>query len=110
MKIISVLQIEVAVPYQFCDCGDLTSCCLTVYFIQPDNRYYFARNHLAQYSARTYRRQLIGITDKNQLCAGSDRTKQISCQIDIQHGNLIHQNQISVQRFRFAVFTILIGK
>src|SRR5690349_14970622 len=54
-------------------------------------------DQVAQYAARSNRRQLIDITEKNQVAARVDGAKQVVHQRQIDHGGLVDDDEIGFQ-------------
>ena len=67
---------------------------LTEHLVQPGYRDTAAGNQFTQYRPRPNGRQLVSVPDQYNLRAGPGGVEQMSGQINIQHGNLIHQNQV----------------
>ena len=98
-----------SVANQFCIGRYPAACRLAKNLIQLHDRDGAACDHLAQHRPGSDRRQLVCISDKDQLTARFYRVKQISGKVDIQHRHLIDQNQVGILRFRITVFSVFAG-
>ena len=76
-------------PDLFCVGCDTASRILPEHLVQPDNRNTAACNDFTEYRSRSDRRQLVCIANQDNPFPILDGFKQIACQVNIQHRNLI---------------------
>ena len=88
---------------------DPASVLLPEHLIQSDDRYKAAGDDLLQNCAGTNRRQLITVTYQNESGLIGNRPEQLLCQINIQHGNLIHKDEIRFQHLWISILPVFIG-
>lgn len=109
LEVRSVLQRQIAVADELGVDGDPAALPLTVDLVQPHHGDTAACDHLAQHRAGTGRGKLVCVADQNHLTARLDGVKEGACHIDVQHGDLVHQKQVCVQRRRRAEAAVVAG-
>ena len=70
--------------------------------VQSDDRYGTTVDDLLEHSSRSYRGQLIRITNQNQSGIGWYCSKQPVCQEGIHHGDFVNQDQICIEHSAFC--------
>ena len=108
LKIVPILQTHIPMADQLRVCRYAASRILAKHLVQPHNRDTPAGNHLTEHRAGSYRGQLVRIANQHHLGAIFHCFKQISGQINIQHGNLIYHYQICSKCFGAIIVSVLI--
>ena len=89
--------------------GDAAAGTLPVNLTKPHHRNAAAGDELTEHRPRPYAGQLVGVPYQDQLAAGRQGVKQMSRQVDVHHGDFIHQDQVRIQGFRRGVGPVLPG-
>ena len=89
---------------------DAAAFLLTKHLIQFHNRDHSAADDLLQYSAWSHRWKLVTVAYKDQSGIAWCCLQKLFCQVNIQHGHLVYEDQISIQCLRIAIVTIFVGK
>ena len=89
--------------------GDPAALPLAVDLVQPHHRNTAACDHLAQHRAGADGGKLVDVADQDDLTARLDCVKQGVGNKNVQHGDLVHQKKVGVQRRRRAEAAIIAG-
>ena len=101
LEVWSVLHTQIAMLDQPGVGSNAATGTLAENMVQSDDRYGTTVDDLLEHSSRTYRRQLIRITNQNQSGIRWYCSKQPVCQEGVHHGDFVNQDQIRVEHSAF---------
>lgn len=101
---------EVARPDQGGVDGNGAPRVLAVDFGQAHHGDLAAGKQFPQHRPRPHAGKLVGVPHQHHLAPRLQGAEQVFRQVDVQHGRLVHQDQVRVQGFRLGIDTVLPGQ